>query len=63
MKIKDPITTIEAAQILDLDPSTLRHRIRKGQIESERIGRDHVLSRKVIESEAARKAHQTEVRG
>ena len=51
MKIKDPITTIEAARILDLDPSALRHRIRKGQLEAEKIGRDHVVSRRVIEAE------------
>ena len=60
MKIKDPITTIEAAEILGLDPSTLRHRIRKGQIESERIGRDHVLSRRVIETEAAQRKSKRE---
>lgn len=51
MKIKDPITTIEAARILDVDPSTLRHRIRKGKLRSERIGRDHLVSRLVIETE------------
>lgn len=51
MKIKDPITTIEAARILDVDPSAIRHRIRKGKLKSERVGRDHFVSRLVVESE------------
>jgi excisionase family DNA binding protein len=51
VKIKDPITTIEAARILGCDPSTLRHRIRNGRLTAERVGRDHFVSRKVIEIE------------
>jgi excisionase family DNA binding protein len=55
VKIKDPITTIEAARILGVDPSTLRHRIRKGKLESVKAGRDHMVSRRVIEAEANQK--------
>jgi excisionase family DNA binding protein len=45
------ITTIEAAEILGVDPSTIRHRIRKGKLKTERVGRDHLVSRRVIEIE------------
>lgn len=51
MMIKDLITTTEAAAILGCDPSTLRHRIRKGKLKAERVGRDHLVSRRVIEIE------------
>jgi len=53
---RDLITTVEAAQILGLDPSAIRHRIRKGKLKAERVGRDHLVSRRTIEAEkAARK--------
>lgn len=52
MEIKDPITTIEAARILGIDPSAIRHRIRNKTLKAEKIGRDNVVSRKVIEIEA-----------
>jgi hypothetical protein len=60
VKIKDPITTIEAARILGLDPSALRHRIRKGKLEADKLGRDHVVSLKVIKAEAAKRATKGE---
>ena len=51
MVSKDLITTTVAAAILGVDPSTLRHRIRKGTLKAERVGRDHLVSRKLIEAE------------
>ena len=52
MKIKDPITTIEAGAILDLDPSTIRHRILVGTLKAEKQGRDLYVSRRAIQVEA-----------
>lgn len=49
---KDEITTIEAAAILGLDPSAIRHRILIGTLKSEKRGRDHLVSRKAIQAEA-----------
>lgn len=51
MVSRDLITTTEAAEILGCDPSTIRHRIRKGKMKSERVGRDHLVSRRAIETE------------
>lgn len=56
MVSKDLITTTEAAEILGLDPSAIRHRIRKGKLKAERVGRDHLVSRRVIEAEKQAKA-------
>lgn len=53
--ISDPITTIEAAAILGLDASAIRHRIGTGTLKSEKRGRDHLVSRGVIERELAAK--------
>lgn len=50
--IKDAITTIEAAKILGVDPSTIRHRILADKLEWEKRGRDLYVSRKVIQNEA-----------
>jgi len=55
MVSKDLITTTEAANILGLDPSAIRHRIRKGKLKAERVGRDHLVSRRVIEAEKREK--------
>ena len=52
MTIKDPITTTEAAEILGLDPSAIRHRILAEKLEWEKRGRDLYVSRKVIQAEA-----------
>lgn len=55
MVSKDLITTTEAAEILGCDSSTLRHRIRKGKLKAERVGRDHLVSRRTIEAEKREK--------
>lgn len=46
--IKDPITTSEAAEILDRDPSGIRHMIRDGKLVAEKRGRDNYVSRRAI---------------
>jgi hypothetical protein len=53
--INDPITTTEAAAILNIDPSAIRHRILADKIEWEKRGRDLYVSRKTIQSEADKK--------
>jgi hypothetical protein len=49
--IKDPITTVEAGEILALDPSAIRHRILKKKLAGEKRGRDWYVSRSTIEAE------------
>ena len=46
--MKDAITTVEAGQILERDPSAIRHMIRKGKIVAEKRGRDNYVSRKDV---------------
>lgn len=50
--MKGLITTTEAAAMLGLDPSAIRHRIRKGTLKATKVGRDNLVSRAVIEREA-----------
>jgi len=61
--ISDPITTIEAAAILGLDASAIRHRIGAGTLQSEKRGRDHLVSRAVIERELKAKAEAAQKNG
>ena len=49
MRIKDPITTIQAGAILKCDPSAIRHRTKAGTLDFEKMGRDIVVSQKAVE--------------
>lgn len=53
--IKDPISTSEAAEILERDPSAIRHMIRAKTLTAEKFGRDHQISRKLVEGIKAKR--------
>ncbi len=51
MATDDLITTTEAAALLKLDTSTIRHRILAGTLSATKRGRDLYVSRKTIQAE------------
>lgn len=48
MKIKDPISTTKASEILGLQPDTVRQWIVRKQIKFIQIGRNNFVSRRAI---------------
>jgi excisionase family DNA binding protein len=61
--IKDAITTIEAAGILGLDPSAIRHMIRRGKLAFEKRGRDNYVSKATIQQLKIAKATRAKKNG
>jgi len=47
---KDPISTEQAAAILNVTTRHVRWLIEKGDLKAEKFGRDYMLSRKDVES-------------
>ncbi len=52
MKIKDPISTRDAATLLGMSRRNVRHLIARGHLAAEPMGRDRFLSRRAVEAYA-----------
>lgn len=47
--MNDPLTLEQAAELLDLDPSTLRHQLRNGRLSGTKLGPIWTVSRAEVE--------------
>jgi excisionase family DNA binding protein len=52
-KLKEMLTTAEAAAVLGITPQSVRRQINRGRIAAEKRGRDHFISRAEVERYAA----------
>jgi excisionase family DNA binding protein len=53
--VKTLYTTNEAAALLDVTPARVRQMVARGEIESEKLGRDRFITAKAIEEAKGRK--------
>lgn len=47
--VKDPVTTIEAAELLDVSLSAVQKAIKQGRLSAEKMGRDKWIEREEVE--------------
>lgn len=47
--VKDPVTTQQAALMLDVSLSAVQKAVQKGRLKSERMGRDNWIEREEVE--------------
>lgn len=47
--VKDPLTTQQAAAMLDVSLSAVQKAIQKGRLKAEQIGRDNLIEREEVE--------------
>jgi excisionase family DNA binding protein len=47
--VKDPVTTQQAAAMLDVSLSAVQKAIQKGRLKAEQLGRDNLIEREEVE--------------